>query len=61
MRVLLSFLHINRKPVIFSHQLQISAYRLTTIETVVVLRDKKVDGHLGIDLDVSKLGIKPER
>ena len=61
MRVLLSFLHINRKPVIFSHQLQISAYRLTTIETVVVLRDKKVDGHIGIDLDVSKLGIKPER
>ena len=31
------------------------------IETVVVLRDKKVDGHIGIDLDVSKLGIKPER
>ena len=31
------------------------------LETVVVLRDKKVDGHIGIDLDVSKLGIKPER
>ena len=30
-------------------------------ETVVVLHDKKVDGHIGIDLDVSKLGIKPER
>ena len=31
------------------------------VETIVVLRDKKVDGHIGIDLDVSKLGIKPER
>ena len=26
------------------------------VETIVVLRDKKVDGHIGIDLDVSKLG-----
>ena len=25
---------------------------LTTDETVVILRDKKVDGHIGIDLDV---------
>ena len=31
------------------------------VETIVVLRDKKVDGHIGIDWDVSKLGIKPER
>ena len=28
------------------------------METVVVLRDKKVDGHIGIDLDVEKLGLK---
>ena len=27
------------------------------VETVVVLRDKKVDGHIGIYLDVEKLGI----
>ena len=27
------------------------------VETVVVLRDKKVDGHINIDLDVEKLGI----
>ena len=26
-------------------------------ETVVVLRDKKVDGHINIKLDVEKLGI----
>ena len=31
------------------------------VETVVVLRDKKVDGQLGIDLDVSKPENKPER
>ena len=31
------------------------------VETIVVFRDKKVDGHIGIDWDVSKLGIKPER
>ena len=28
------------------------------METVVVLRDKKVDGHINIDLDVEKLGIQ---
>ncbi len=27
-------------------------------ETVVVLRDKKVDGHINVDLDVVKLGLK---
>lgn len=27
----------------------------TTEETVVLLRDKKVDGHISIDLDVSRL------
>ena len=58
MRVLFSFLHINRKPVIFSHQLQISAYRLTTIETVVVLGRQRIDSHISVDLDVKKLGIK---
>ena len=31
--------------------------KVTTTETVVVLRDKKVDGHINIDLDVEKLGI----
>lgn len=31
------------------------------IETVVVLRDKKVDGHIGIDLDVEKLGIQDKK
>ena len=28
------------------------------METVVILRDKKVDGHIGINLDVEKLGLK---
>ena len=27
------------------------------VETVVLLRDKKVDGHIGIDLDVEKIGL----
>ena len=27
------------------------------VETVVVLRDKKVDGHISIDLDVEKIGL----
>ena len=27
------------------------------VETVVVLRDKKVDGHINVNLDVEKLGI----
>lgn len=31
------------------------------METVVVLRDKKVDGHIGIDLDVEKLGINDKK
>ena len=29
------------------------------VETVVLLSDKKVDGHINIDLDVEKLGSKP--
>ena len=33
----------------------------TTVETVVVLRDKKVDGHIGIDLDVEKLEIRDNK
>ena len=41
--------------------MDIRLLRRTTAETVVVLRDKKVGGQIGIDLDVSKLGIKPER
>ena len=61
MRVLLSFLHINRKPVIFSHKLQISAYRLTTIETVVVLGRQRIDSHISVDLDVKKLGIRERK
>ena len=28
----------------------------TTVETVVLLSDKRVDGHIDIDLDVEKLG-----
>ena len=28
------------------------------VETVVILRDKKIDGLIGIDLDVSKLGLR---
>ena len=31
------------------------------METVVVLRDKKVDGHISIDLDVEKLGIQDKK
>ena len=31
------------------------------VETVVVLRDKKVDGHISIDLDVEKLGIQDKK
>ena len=31
------------------------------VETVVVLRDKKVDGHISIDLDVEKLGIQSNK
>ncbi len=31
------------------------------VETVVVLRDKIVDGHINIDLDVEKLGIQDKR
>ena len=31
------------------------------METVVVLRDKKVDGHIGIYLDVEKLGIQDKK
>ena len=31
------------------------------LETVVVLRDKKVDGHISIDLDVKKLGIQSNK
>ena len=61
MRVLLSFLHINRKPVIFSHQLQISVYRLTTIETVVVLGRQRIDSHINVDLDGKKLGIRERK
>ena len=61
MRVLLSFLHINRKPVIFSHQLQISVYRLTTIETVVVLGRQRIDSHISVDLDGKKLGIRERK
>lgn len=29
----------------------------THVETVVLLHDKKVDGHIGIDLDTNKLEI----
>jgi len=31
------------------------------VETVVVLRDKKVDGHISIDLDVEKLEIQDKK
>lgn len=31
------------------------------LETVVLLRDKKVDGHISIDLDVEKLGIQDKK
>ena len=31
------------------------------VETVVVLRDKKVDGHISIDLDVEKLEIRDNK
>ena len=61
MRVLLSFLHINRKPVIFSHQLQISAYRLTTIETVVVLGLQRIDSHISVDLEAKKRVIRERK
>ena len=61
MRVLLSFLHINRKPVIFSHQLQISVYRLTTIETVVVLGRQRIDSHISVDLEAKKRVIRERK
>ena len=62
MRVLISFLHINRKPVIFSHQLQISAYRLTTIETVVVLSRQRIDSHhISVDLEAKKRVIRERK
>ena len=31
------------------------------VETVVLLRGVKTDGHINVDLDVSKLGIKSEK
>jgi hypothetical protein len=35
--------------------MDIRLLRRTTVETVVLLSDKKVDGHINIDLDVEKL------